>query len=359
MLDCFKVPEEIAVRVAHQVMHPLVQEIFQSFAMPDEAAKAATDVLLYADLRGIDSHGVSNMMPAYVADFRKSIINPNPVMSCTQDFAGTLSFDCDRGLGLAQGHTLMSVAMERARTQGIAFVTGYNSNHYGACAYYVHQAVAENLIGMSMTTGSLKVAPTFGAERMVGLNPLGFGVPTESEIPFIFDAAMSSVASNKIKTLQRLDRKVLPGWISDLAGTPIMKATDVPEDFMILPLGGTREIGSHKGFSLAMMIEILCGVLTGTGGGLHRRQGNSHCFIAIDIARFTDVSVFKQEMDDYLRSILDCKPATGHERVVYAGVLEHEAKIDRCKLGIPYHPEVISWLQRLAHELRIEHRLPS
>lgn len=353
MLDCFKVPEEIAVRVEHRKMHTLVHAIFRSLAMSEEAAKDAADVLIYADLRGIDSHGISNMLPTYVEGLRNGTINSRPTMTCTQDSAATLSFDCDRGLGLAQGRTLMAAAMERARTQGIAYVTGYNSSHYGACAYYVHQAVSESLIGISMTTGSVKVTPTFGAERLVGLNPLGFGVPAGDEIPFIFDAAMSSVASNKIKTLQRLDRNVLPGWISDQEGTPIMEATHVPRDFMILPLGGTREIGSHKGFSLAMMIEILCGVLTGTGGGPHRCQGNAHCFIALDIRRFTELSEFKQEMDAYLRSILDCRPAPGHDRVIYAGVLEHESEINRNTRGIPYHPDVISWLRDLSSELGI------
>ena len=358
MLECFKVPEEIAVRVDTRVMRALVQAVLESLGMPVTAAKDATDVLLYADMRGIDSHGVSNMLPVYVDGLREGDINPNPTMKCTHDCAGTLSFDCNGGLGLAQGRTLMAFAMERTLTHGIACVTGYNSSHYGACAYYVHQAVSENLIGISMTTGSLKVAPTFGAEQLVGLNPLGFGVPTKDEIPFIFDAAMSSVASNKIKTLRRLDREVLPGWICDEEGTPIMATSEVPEQFMILPLGGTREIGSHKGFSLAMIIEILCGVLTGTGGGPYRRQGNAHCFIALDIERFTGLTEFKQDMDVYLRSILDCKPAAGHERVIYAGILEHEAEIDRERHGIPYHPEVISWLREFATKQGIEHSLP-
>ena len=358
MLDCFKLPEEISVRVDRHTMQSLIEAIFRSFSMPENAARAATDVLLYADLRGIDSHGVSNMMPSYVAGFRDKRINPNATMSCTEDYAGTLSFNCDRGLGLAQGGALMEIAMARAKEQGIAFVTGYNGSHYGACAYYVHQAVRENLIGISMTTGSLKVLPTFGAEQLVGLNPLGFGVPTGTEIPFIFDAAMSSVASNKIKTLQRLDHEVLPGWISDDLGTPLMKPTKIPDEFMILPLGGTREIGSHKGFSLAMMIEILCGVLTGTGGGPHRRQGNAHCFVALDVERFTDMTTFKADVDCYLRSLLECKPAPGEDRVIYAGVLEHEAERDRTKRGIPYHPEVIFWLRHLANELDIEHGLP-
>lgn len=326
--------------------------------MTEEGAKHASDALLYADLRGIDSHGVSNMLPKYVSGLRSGVINPKPNLSCSQDFAATLAFDCDQGLGLEQGHTLMSVAIDRARTQGVAYVTGYNGNHYGTCAHFVHQAVTEDLIGISMTTGSLKVTPTFGSEQLVGLNPLGFGVPAGTEIPFIFDAAMSAVASNKIKTLQRLDRKVLPGWIADAAGNPVMESINVPQDFMILPLGGTRELGSHKGFSLAMMIEILCGVLTGSGGGPHRHQGHAHCFIAIDIARFSEIAKFKHEMDTYLRAILDCKPAPGHARVIYAGVLEHEAEIDRRNHGIPYHPEVVSWLQTLAHDLNINHNLP-
>ena len=147
-----------------------------------------------------------------------------------------------------------------------------------------------------MTTGGLLVTPTQGAERLLGLNPIGIAAPSNVEVPFIFDASMSSVAANKIQLLRRVDGNVAPGWISDAEGAPVMEESPVLDGFMMLPLGGTREIGSHKGFGLAMLVEILCGVLTGTGGGPFRRQNTAHYFMAYDVGAFCDVDVFKKDL---------------------------------------------------------------
>ena len=358
MLDRFKVPDDIAVRVKPDTMRAVTEGIFESFGMPEAEAAAATDVLIYADVRGIDSHGVSNMMRAYVAGFRAGQINPTAILQRTVDNAGAISFDCDRGLGLAQSKEMMLAACDRARETGVAVATAFNGRHYGPSAYYAHVGIDEDMIGMSMTAGGLLVTPTQGAERLLGLNPLGFGCPSNKEVPFIFDASMSSVAGNKIELLRRVGGQVLPGWISDSEGAPIMEETQVPRDFMMLPLGGTREIGSHKGFGLALMIEVLCGVLTGTGGGPHRRKGVTHYFMAYDISKFTDIDAFKADMDEYLHSILDAKPAPGETRVVYPGIPEHETELDRSENGVPYHPEVIEWFKQTAAEQEVGHNLP-
>ena len=358
MLDRFKVPEDVEVRVDQSVMRNTVEGIFEALDMSASAAKAAADVLIYADIRGIDSHGVSNMMRAYVAGFRANQINPQPSLTQTEDHGGAMSFDCDRGLGLAQSREMMDAACTRARDTGVAIAVAFNGRHYGPSAYYAHQGIEYDMIGISMTAGGLLVAPTFGAERLLGLNPLGIGVPSNELPPFIFDASMSSVAGNKIELLRRVGGQVLPGWITDSEGAPVMDETQVPAQFMMLPLGGTREIGSHKGFGLSMMVEILCGVLSGTGGGPFRRKGVSHFFMAIDISKFADVDVFKKDMDDYLRALLECKPAPGESRVMYPGIPEHEAELDRRERGIPYHPEVIQWFTKTAADLSVDHDLP-
>ena len=355
MLERFKVPDEIAVRVKEEDMRSVVEGMFQALGMSEESAQAAADVLMYADIRGIDSHGVSNMMRAYVAMFRAGRINPKPELKRTVDHIAAISFDCDRGLGLAQSRAMMQAAIDRARETGVAVVTAFNGQHYGACAYYAHQGLEADMVGISMTAGGLLVAPTQGAERMLGLNPLGVGAPARNEAPFIFDASMSSVAGNKIELLRRVGGNVAPGWVTDADGAPVMSESQVPQNFMMLPLGGTREIGSHKGFGLSFMIEILCGMLQGTGGGPHRRQGVGHYFMAFDISRFSDLEVFKTDMDEYLRSILDCKPAPGEERVVYPGLPEHETEVERREQGIPYHPEVIEWFSNTATEMGVSH----
>jgi LDH2 family malate/lactate/ureidoglycolate dehydrogenase len=210
-----------------------------------------------------------------------------------------------------------------------------------------------------MTTGGVQVAPVHGAEPKVGLNPLGVAIPTHEQPPFIFDAAMSSVAGNKIALIRRLGVDVMPGWIAEKDGTPIMEEQPVPKEFLMLPLGGTREIGAHKGYSMAVMIEVLCGILGGVGGGPFRTHGASHHFLAYDISAFSDVPTFKRNMDQYMKDLTETRPAAGHDRVVYAGLQEYEEKIEREKKGIPYHPEVIEWFQSICNELDIAWRLTS
>ena len=353
MLERFKVPEDIAVRVAPDTMREAVEGIFAALGMSAYDAAKCTDVLVYADVRGIDSHGVSNMMRPYVAGLKGGHINPTPRMTRLRDFPAAVSVDGDRGLGLGQGKELMELACERAKAAGVAVVTAFNSGHYGPSAYFAHLALEHDMIGVSMTAGGMQVAPTQGAEPLLGLNPIGIAAPSQDEPPFIFDASMSSVAGNKIQLLRRVGGKVLPGWVAQADGTPVMAEADVPERFLMLPLGATREIGSHKGFGLSMLVEVLCSALTGTGAGPHRRQGTAHYFMAYNVAAFTDVDTFKADMDAYLRSILDCKPAPGEQRVVYPGIPEHEAEADRRANGIPYHPEVLEWFNGVMNELGI------
>lgn len=353
MLERFKVPDDIAVRVPPATMQKAVEDIFVALGMSAGFATQCADVLLYADVRGIDSHGVSNMMRPYVAGLKSGYINPTPTMRRVRDLPAAVSVDGDRGLGLGQGKELMELACERAETNGVAVVTAFNSGHYGPSAYFAHLALRHDMIGVSMTAGGLQVAPTHGAEPLLGLNPIGIAAPAKNEPPFIFDASMSSVAGNKIQLLRRVGGKALPGWIAAADGDPIMTETEVPQRFLMLPLGGTREIGSHKGFGLSMLVEVLCSALTGTGAGPHRRQGTAHYFMAYNVAAFTEIDTFKADMDAYLRSISDCLPAPGESRVVYPGIPEHEAELDRRQRGIPYHPEVIEWFDGVLAELGI------
>lgn len=357
MLDRFCVPEDIAVRIYAEDMRVTVERMFRSLGSPEADAARSADALIFADLRGIDSHGVSNMMPVYVQGIRDGWINPAPSWKLVRDAPAAATVDSDRGLGLTVGPQMMQLAIEKATACGIGAVAVTNGQHLGACAYHAHMALERDMIGVAMTTGGLQVAPTFGAKAMVGLNPLAIAAPTRHEAPFLFDASMSSVAGNKIRIARRLGAKVAPGWIASPDGTPIMEEVPVPDEFLMLPLGGTREIGSHKGYSLAVMVDILCGLLSGTGPGfLHLRQ-NSHHFLAYRIDAFTDLERFKDDMDTFMRALRETPPAPGHERVIYAGVLEAEAELERQARGIPYHPDVIDWFRKTAAELGVAHEL--
>ena len=357
MLERFHVSDDIAVRVPEAPMRATVEDIFRKMGMSDEDAIQSADVLLYADIRGIDSHGVSNMLRQYVADFGTGSINPRPNWKIVREAPAIANIDGDGGHGLVLGPVAMKIAIERAKTYGIGAVTVGNSKHSGAAAYHAAMALEHGMVGLAMTTGSLNMAPTFAAQRLVGLNPIACAVPTLEMPPFVFDAAMSAVASNKIRLAKRLGAKTRPGWIAELDGRPIMDERVIPEDFMMLPAGGTREIGSHKAYGLAVMVEVLTSALAGTGAGPHRRAGISHHFVAYDIQAFTDLDVFKRDMDDYMRSLADAPTAPGAERVIYAGLPEYEAELDRRANGIPYHPEVIEWFKGITAELGIANRL--
>ena len=357
MLEQFHVPAEIEVRVPPDAMRATVEDIFRKLGMPDEHAVQSADVLLYADIRGIESHGVSNMLRVYVDGFRNGRINPNPQWKIVREAAAVCTIDSDGGHGGFIGPEAMRIAIERAEQYGIGSVTVANGGHFGAAAYHAAMALERDMIGVAMTAGGVTVAPTYGAERMVGLNPLAIAAPTRDEPPFIFDASMSSVAGNKIRLAQRLGRNALPGWIAEPDGTPIMDDREIPEGFLMLPLGGTREIGSHKGYGLSVMIEILTSILSGAGGGPLRRGGQAHHFVAYKIDAFADVDTFKDDMDAYMRALRESKPAPGEERVLYAGLAEHEEEIERYERGIPYHPEVIEWFRGITAELDVPYRL--
>ena len=150
---------------------------------------------------------------------------------------------------------------------------------------------------------------------------------------------------------QRLGEDLLPGWVAAADGAPMMEAGPAPDEFLMLPLGGTREIGSHKGYSLAVSIDILSGIMAGAGSALYRYNGVGHHFTVYNIAAFTEVDEFKQRMDDYLSALRNTPTAPGAERVLYAGLEEHEAEIERSERGIPYHPEVIEWFRATFKEL--------
>lgn len=248
MLERFHVPSDIAVRVDVDDMMVTVKDIFVKMGMSDTDAEQSADVLVYADMRGIDSRGVSNMLRRYVQSFNEGGINPKPHVKVVQEMSAAMTIDCDGGHGLVVGPMSMNMAIERAKIYGIGAVTAMNGRHFGACAYHVAMALNHDMIGLAMTSGGLEVAPVDGAKPLVGLNPIGIAVPTHNEPPFIFDASMSSVAGNKIALAKRLGLKVMPGWIARADGTPIMEEEMVPDEFMVLPSGGTREFGAHKGY---------------------------------------------------------------------------------------------------------------
>jgi L-2-hydroxycarboxylate dehydrogenase (NAD+) len=355
MLDRFKVPPADQVRVSEAALRRTVTAIFEQMHLTPEDAELGADVLVTTDLRGVESHGVSNMLRSYVQSYQRDAINPRPQWRIVRESPSTATIDGDGGLGIILGPKAMNIAIDKAKTAGVGIVTMFNGRHLGAAGYHAMLAAQADMVGMCMTATQPSVVPTFGAEARFGTNPIAIAAPAKTQPPFLFDAATSSIAANKVGLAARVGSNLLPGWVTDKEGNPIMTETPpaaVRSDYLLLPLGATRELGSHKGYGLALMVETLATLLSGTlPFGLDRSTGYKHFFAAYNIAAFTDVDVFKANMDETLTWFRETRPVPGQERVLYPGLLEYEEAEERRAHGIPLHAEVMQWFGQITREL--------
>ncbi len=354
MLPRFRVNLDDAITVPGEDLKSVVASIFEKVGVPPEDAQLGADVLVLADLRGVDSHGVSNMLRSYLGGYQRGEINPRPNISIVRETASTASLDSDRGLGTIVTPKAMDIAIEKARQSGVGMVTVGNSRHLGMASYHAMLALEHDMIGVCMTSAPPRMVPTFGAEPRLGTNPIAVAVPARNEPPFVYDAATSSVAQNKIEIARRLGADLEPGWLAADDGTPIMEEGPVPETYNLLPMGATRELGSHKGYGLACVVDIFAGVLTGFGyGAVPGRPNFGHYVAAYNISGFDDPDHFKDEMDGWLQMMKSTKPAPGHDRVLVAGQPEAEMEAVRRKEGIPLHPEVVQFMRDTCAELSV------
>ena len=352
MLERFKVPKEDEVRVPEPSLRETVTAIFEKMGVPSDQAATGSDTLVMSDLRGVETHGVSNGLRRYVAQYNDGTLNPRPSWRIIKEGPGTATIDGDGGLGVILGPKFMEIAIEKAAAVGTGMVSVHNIGHTGAIGHFALQATEADMLGRVTTGGaSGGTLPPFGAEPRLGTNPFAFAAPADEEPPLLFDAATTPIAGNKVRLAHRVGATMLPGWIADLDGNPIMEETPVPElgQFYFLPLGGTREMGAHKGFGFSLLTVVLGPMLA----GIDATQASGHSFTAHNVAAFTDVETFKSNMDKMLRSLRDTKPAEGHERVFYPGLPEHEEEIDRRANGIPLHQEVVDWFADICGELSL------
>ena len=354
ILERFKVPEKDQVLVSEAALRRTVTQIFERLGVSPEDSAEAADVLTMTDLRGVETHGVSNMLRAYVRDYKAGKLDPRPGWRVVRESPGTAVIDAERRLGVIVGPKAMRLAVDKARHVGVGIVTVYNSGHFGAIGHYAMQAARENMVGVCFTGAGLSVVPTFAAKPLLGTNPIALAAPARHEAPMLFDAATSAIAGNKIRLAIRIGSPLLAGWVTDKDGTPIMEEKPVfnRDEYHQAPLGGTREQGSHKGYGLALMAEVLSTVLSGAlPTMLAPGSGSKNHFAAYNIEAFTDVEQFKDTMDAMLRTLRTAAPAPGQERVLYPGLSEFEETQIRRAKGIPLHKEVLQWFAECTSEL--------
>ena len=363
MLKHFLVPPADQVVVSEQAARTGTQALFEAMGMPATDAAQCADVLITSDLRGCESHGISNMVRRYLEMYAEGRLNPTPDVKTVRESAVSATLDADGGIGLQVGPKAMEIAMDKAAEFGMGAVGVQNCDHVGMLAYYPLMAIERDMIGVCMVSaGGGIMVPTFGSEPVFGTHPIAWAAPGDQMPPFVFDVATTQVAANKLGLVRRIGSKLEPGWISDLDGKPIMTAVDAPDygNFHMLPFGGTRENGSHKGFGFAAVADIMSGLLSGNGPGFLAGGGKTSQFVmAFRIDAFTDLAVFKSDMDALLEKISGMKPAPGHERVYYAGLIEHEEALRRKADGIPYHREVVEWFNGASAALHLNLHWPA
>ncbi|MEQ9230791.1 MAG: Ldh family oxidoreductase, partial [Cyclobacteriaceae bacterium] len=298
---------------------------------------------------------------------KEGLINPKPNIKITRERKSVATVDGDNGLGLLVGHYANEMAMEKAAEFGSGWISVNNTNHFGIGSYYSLEALKKDMIGWAMTNTTKLVAPLWGAERMLGTNPISIAFPGLKELPIVIDLATSAAAYGKIEIAVRHGKAIPSGWIIDKEGNQSTNPKDVANGGALLPLGSIRELGGHKGYALAAMVDILTAVLSGANWGpfappFALRQeipersvgkGIGHFFGAMEIDGFMEVDEFKKRIDEWISVLRNTKPADGFEAVLIPGDPEHQEEAKRRKEGLPLVQPVIDDLLAISKQTGI------
>ncbi|HEY5425678.1 MAG TPA: Ldh family oxidoreductase [Candidatus Tumulicola sp.] len=337
-----------------------VAAVLEKSGVAPEHAAVVSDVLVAADSRGIESHGVGRLESYYVGRIRSGHLNPKPDYTIVRETETSVLFDADNGLG----HPVAKMAMERviakAGERGAAFGAVRNSNHFGIAGYYAMLALEHDMIGMASTNSVKYGAPTHGKDVLLGTNPLAYAIPAGEEWPFVLDFATTTVPKGKLEVYKRKGLPLLDGWAIDAEGHMTLDPDEALRG-ALLPLGGFgTDGGGHKGYGLGLLVDILCGVLSGGAFGPTlpvvtdvKKGAISHWFGAFRVDGFRDVAAFKADMDRELRFFKQSAVVPGGERVRVAGEREFELTAYHREHGVPVHVKVWDGLEKLAGELGI------
>ena len=335
--------------------------VFTSCGVPEESARSAASVLTTADLWGIESYGVARLR-AYYEMFVRGLINPRPQIQIVRESPATATLDGDNGLGLVVGIEGNKLAMDKGEACGAGWVSVRNSNHFGIAGYYVYQALSRDLIGWTMTNTPPLVSPLWGAERMLGTNPIAIAFPAKNEPPVVIDFATSAISFGIAENAVRKGAQLPEGLMIDSEGHGTTDPEDVVKGGALLPLGGDRVYGGHKGYCLSAMVDILCGVLSGANWGPfippfphYLKQpdrsvgkGLGHLFGAMRLDGFIEKDEFKTQIDEWIRVFRATKPAPGTDGPLIPGDPERASEARRRIEGVPLAPPVVEELRYLA-----------
>jgi len=352
-------------------IYNLMFQVFHKLGVPESEAKICADVLIASDLSGIESHGVGRLK-MYYDRIKAGIQNVNTKIDIIKDDKAIAVWDGNHGMGHVIGHKAMQKTMEKAAEFGVGIVTIRNSTHYGICGYYCRMAAEENMIGFTFTNARPSIAPLFGIKPMLGTNPIAFGCPSNFPYPFIYDGATSITQRGKIEVLAREGKPTPEEWAINEEGQPYTNTPELLIDLVrkkaaLVGLGGTKEeSGGHKGYGMAVMVEILCAALQNGSymNGLHGWNGDKrepyklgHFFLAIDIEKFINVERFKEITADILKQLQNSPRAPGQNKIYVAGEKEYLKEQEIRKKGIPINSELRKNLEIMIKDLNIDMNL--
>lgn len=329
-----------------KTLRKYAQCVLAKAGLHEEDARIVADTLVEANLRGVDTHGIVRLPLYYLKRIKKGLINRNPKYLVFRKSHSVAILDADDGPGQVATLKAIKLAIEMAKNSGIALVGIKNSSHFGMAAYFAMEALKEDMIGIAMTHADSRVAPFGASKAYLGTNPLAVAIPAEKHFPIVLDMATSTTSMGSIILAAMQEREIPEGLAIDECG----KVTTNPKKVAaLLPIGGA------KGSGLAIIIDVLCGILTGSNFGKHIHRGDDfskpeklgHLVGAINIASFCDPAQFKNRIDQMILEIKSLPTVPGVDEILLPGEREFKTKEERLKKGIPIPQELFEKLQGL------------
>ena len=347
---------DAGIRFAADTLRTWTQHIFQQVDVGPEDATLLTDSLIEANLRGVDSHGITGQLCVYVKRIQAGVMQPKTTLTIEREHASTALLHGHNSIGQVAAARAMRLAIEKAAKTGVAFVAVAHSNHCGTAAYWAMMALPHGMIGFSSTNGPAVVAPTGGRRRMLGTNPFAVAIPAGAEQPMVLDMATTVVARGRILLHAKQNKPLEAGWAFDEHGVPTLDPHTAVKG-LLAPIGG------YKGYGIALAIDLLSGMMTGSSHGAHfpgfpavnmrDPMDNGSLFAAVNVESFMDLSEFTAHVDAALREIKSAERAEGVERIYIPGEIAFETKAERLAHGIPVPEPVVKDFVALGKELGV------
>jgi L-2-hydroxycarboxylate dehydrogenase (NAD+) len=350
-------------------LESFMRDVFIKSGVSEENAGICAEVLITADKRGIDSHGIARLKSIYYDRIKEGILIPNAKSEIIKETYTTAVINAHHGMGHSVSKKAMQLAIDKAKKYGMGMTVVKNSTHYGIAGYYVMQAAENDMIGITGTNARPSVAPTFGVENMLGTNPLTFGLPTDEEFSFVLDCATSLSQRGKIEVYSRKNLDLPDGWVIGQEGKSRSDTHQVLEDLVsgkaaLTPLGGIGEEGAgYKGYGYSTVVEIMSAALQAgnflkalngfDNAGNKTHYGLGHFFIAINIEAFIEPENFKKTTGEILRDLRNSKKMPGQSRIFTAGEKEYLAYLERKDKGAPLNKQTQKEIKQITDELNL------